>query len=64
MSIHLYMDICFHVLAIVNSIAMNIGVHVSFLFIVLFGYMLRIWIGCSYNNSIASVFEEHPYCFP
>ena len=32
---------CFHVLAIVNTAAMNIVVHVSFCFIVLSGYMPR-----------------------
>ena len=32
---------CFHVLAIVNSAAMNIGVHVSFQTIVLSGYIPR-----------------------
>ena len=32
---------CFHVLAIVNSAAMNIGVHVSFRIIVLSGYIPR-----------------------
>ena len=32
---------CFHVLAIVNSAAMNIGVHVSFLVLVSSGYMPR-----------------------
>ena len=32
---------CFHVLAIVNTAAMNIGVHVSLQFIVLSGYIPR-----------------------
>ena len=32
---------CFHVLAIVNSAAMNIGVHESFRIIVLSGYIPR-----------------------
>ena len=45
---------CFHVLAIVNSAAMNIGVHVSFLIIVLFRYTPRSGIAGSYGNSILS----------
>ena len=32
---------CFHILAIVDSAAMNIGVRVTFLTIVWTGYMLR-----------------------
>ena len=32
---------CFHVLAVVNSAAVNIGVHVAFQLIVLSGYMPR-----------------------
>ena len=48
---HLY---CFHVLAIVNSATMNIGVHVSFQIIVLSGYMPRSGIAGSYGNSIFS----------
>ena len=42
---------CFHVLATVNSAAMNIGVHVSFEIIVLSGYMPRSEIA-RYGNSI------------
>ena len=43
---------CFYILAIVNSAAMNIGVHVSFLIIVLSGYMSRSGIAGSYANSL------------
>ena len=43
---------CLHVFAVVNSAAMNIGVHVSFQIIVLSGYMPRSGIAGSYGNSI------------
>ena len=46
----------FHVWAIVNSTAMNIGVHVSFWIIVLSGYIPRSGIAGSYGNSIFSFF--------
>ena len=39
-SVYRHID-CFHVLAIVNSAAVNTGVHVSFQIIVLSGYMPR-----------------------
>ena len=42
---------CFHVLAIINSAAMNIGVHVSFLTMVFSGYMPRSGIAGSYGSS-------------
>ena len=45
---------CFHVLAIVNSGAVNIGVHVSFWMRVSSGYMPRNGIAGSYGNSIFS----------
>ena len=46
--------VCFHVLAIVNSAAMNTGVHVSFQVTVLSGYMPRSGIAQSYGSSIFS----------
>ena len=57
LSIHLLMDTCIfsHVLAIVNSAAMNGGQgYVSFQIIILFGYMPWIGIAGSYGNSIFS----------
>ena len=47
---------CFHVLAIVNNAAVNIGVHESFLIrvFVFSGYVRRSGIAGSYSNSIFS----------
>ena len=45
---------CFHVLAIVNSDAMNIGVHESFWIMVFSGYIPNSGITGSYGNSIFS----------
>ena len=44
----------FHVLAIVNSAAMNIGVHVSFPIMFFSGYVPRSGIAGSYGSSIFS----------
>ena len=52
---------CFHVLAIVNSVAVNTGVHVSFLILVSSGYMLSSGIAGSCSGFILSFFKESPY---
>ena len=57
LSIHLLMDIyigCFHVLAIVNSAAVNIGVHVSFSTLVSSGYMPSSGIAGAYGGFVPS----------
>ena len=60
LSIHLLMDIqgCFHVLAIINSATINIGMHVSFWITVLSGYKPRSMIAGSYGNSIFSFLKS------
>ena len=45
---------CFHILAIINSVAMNIGVHVSFSILVSSGYMPGSGIVGSYVGFIPS----------
>ena len=45
---------CFHGLAIINSAAMNNGIHVSFSILVSSGYMPRSGIAGSYGGFISS----------
>ena len=45
---------CFHVLAIVNSPAMNKGIHMSFSILVSSGYMPRSGIAGSYDDIVPS----------
>ena len=55
---------CFHGLAIVNSAAVNFGVHVPFTILVSSGYMTSSRIAGSYGSSTSQFFEESPYCLP
>ena len=55
---------CFHVLAIVNSVAVNNGMHVSLSVLVYPGYMPRSGIAGSPGGFIPSFFKESPYCLP
>ena len=56
---------CFHVLAIVNSAAMKIGVHVSFKLVFSFfsGYIPMSGITGSYGSSIFSFLKNFNYSF-
>ena len=53
---------CFHVLAIINSAAMNIGVHMSLSALVSLVCMPRSGIAGSYGSSISSFFKKSPHC--
>ena len=55
---------CFHVLAIVNSAALNNGIHVSFSILVSSGYIPRSEIAGSYGGFIPSFFKESPHHLP
>ena len=54
----------FNVLAIVNSAAVNNGIHVSLSLLVSSESMPRSAIAGSYGGFILSFFKESPYCLP
>ena len=49
---------CFHVLAIINSAAISIGVHMSLSVLVSLVCMPRSWIAGSYGSSVSSVLRN------
>ena len=51
---------CFHVLAIVNSAAMNNGIYVSFSVLVSSGYMTKSEVPGSYGDFISSFLKGSP----
>ena len=55
---------CFHVLAIVNSAAMNSGIYVSLSILVSLGYMPRSGVAGSYGGFISSFLKKSPYYLP
>ena len=55
---------CFHVLAIVNSAAVNNGIRVSFSILVSSGYIPRGRIAGSYGGFVPSFFKESLYHLP
>ena len=52
---------CFHVLAMINSAAMNIGVHVSLSDLVSLVCMPRSGIAGSYGSAISSFLKKSPH---
>ena len=55
---------CFHVLAIVNSAAVNNGIHVSLSILISSRYMPRSGTAGANGGSIPSIFKESPYRLP
>ena len=54
---------CFHVLTIVNSAAMNIGVHLPFQIIVFSGYIPEVGL-LDHMVTLFLVLKKPPYCSP